>query len=300
MTVEAQIGGAGRREERRPEAPAARWAAGLPAAACLASLAASKLRGRSTLLAVENLAGAEGKALRLARRAALTLSDRVVVAWGEDKEELAEEGLPAGKRVEVAGGGPIWAPRSGIDQCGARLRLGLPPHPAQRLLLFFGSVRPYKGLDVLLRAFSEVLRTGRQPLLVMAGRVGPDWHLYERVIDRRGIRPYLRFFPWAVPLDQAEEFFLAADIVVLPYRHLDGPSGVGALALPFGRPLLVSDLPGLRGLVARRQALVPPANASVLAAAIIRLLDDDALRIEMGADSLRLACALDAGAALAA
>jgi glycosyltransferase involved in cell wall biosynthesis len=150
-------------------------------------------------------------------------------------------------------------------------------------VLFFGLLRPYKGLDVLLAAWREV--TGAQ--LWIAGRP---------MIDLAPLRelagPSVKFVPRFVSDAEQAALFRAADVVVLPYARTErfDQSGVLASALAFGKPVVVSSVggfPELEGTGAVR--LVTPGDAGSLAAALNCLLEDPATRERMSAAALTAA-----------
>jgi glycosyltransferase involved in cell wall biosynthesis len=153
----------------------------------------------------------------------------------------------------------------------ARRALGLPP--TGPVFLFFGIVRPYKGLDLLLDAWPAIEReTGGQ--LVVAGEFWPGTEkLRERIRSRVAAGASIRLHDRFVPDSEVVDFFRAADLVVLPYRSATG-SGIVPIARWSGKPVLGSDLPGLRDVVDPEVdgLLVPPGNADALAAEAIRFV----------------------------
>lgn len=143
----------------------------------------------------------------------------------------------------------------------AREALGIDPHAG--VALFFGHVRPFKGLDVALRAWREV-RT--KPLLVVAGEA---W--WERENEYRalaegldGVRFDFRFIPDA----ELATYFAAGDVVLAPYR-IEAQSGVALTAFHFARPVIATTVGGLPEIIdGANGMLVPPDDPSALAAAV--------------------------------
>jgi glycosyltransferase involved in cell wall biosynthesis len=136
------------------------------------------------------------------------------------------------------------------------------------VVLFFGLLRPYKGLEVLLDAWRGVPRGE----LWIVGRPRIDLApLRARAAER------VRFLPRFVPDPDLPAFFRRADLVVLPYTSTErfDQSGVLATALAFGRPTVLSDVGGFAEVAATGAAeLVPPGDAQALRAALVRLIDD--------------------------
>lgn len=148
----------------------------------------------------------------------------------------------------------------------------------ETVFAFIGALRGYKGVDLLLHAFAAVHARDARAQLILGGRQpGATEGRYFRPAP--GVRLIPRFVDDAV----VQYVLRAADFVVLPYRRVPTSSGVAALALGFGRPVIVPDLPALHEVVrpGREALFFRPDDAADLARA------------------LRDACALD-GAARAA
>jgi len=152
------------------------------------------------------------------------------------------------------------------------------------VILFFGLLRPYKGLDVLLDAFRQV--EGAELWVVGMPRM-PLEPLREAAAQAGGT---VRFVPRFVTDDQIPAYFDRADVVVLPYREID-QSGVLYTALAFGKPLVLSSVGGFTEVGERHGAarLVPPGDASALAAALNELIRDPGERQRLGQAAARAA-----------
>jgi glycosyltransferase involved in cell wall biosynthesis len=156
----------------------------------------------------------------------------------------------------------------------------------RRVVLFFGLVRPYKGVDLLVEAFPA---TPDDAVLLVVGMPRTPIAPLERRARELGIDERVRFVPRFVPDDELPSYFRRADVVALPYREID-QSGVLYTALAFGSPLLLSEVGGFPEIAARGAAqLVEPGNVESLRAGLIELLSDDGRRLAMGEAALRLA-----------
>ncbi|HEX7070543.1 MAG TPA: glycosyltransferase [Rhodothermales bacterium] len=151
----------------------------------------------------------------------------------------------------------------------SRESLGLPADA--EVGLFFGFVRPYKGLEVLLRAMPDVVRARPRFRLIVAGEFYEPKEPYERLLDELGIRNRVEVVDAYIPGDAVGRYFAAADVVIQPYTSAT-QSGVAQVAWQFGRPLIVTDVGGLAETVPHEVAglVVPPGDAAALAGAIIR------------------------------
>ncbi len=152
------------------------------------------------------------------------------------------------------------------------------PRRAALELLFFGLVRPYKGLDVLLDALPHVGHADWH--LTIAGEVWGDAAALGRRIAALPCAGRIEFRPGHVPDDEAADLFARADIVVAPYLSATG-SGVVALAHHYRRPVIASDLAVMREAIEPgRTGWLPPVGD---AAALARLLSDPAMTAQAAA-----------------
>lgn len=157
--------------------------------------------------------------------------------------------------------------------------------PTAPVVLYFGSVRPYKGLDVLLKAIQSLSNIE----LWIVGRPLTGTLERERRLASRA-RCRVRFVERYVDDAEVAAIFAHADLVVLPYRAID-QSGVLALAIGFGRAAIASDIGGF-GELARAHGYprtVPAGDASALARALGELAEDEQARRLLGERARALA-----------
>lgn len=152
-------------------------------------------------------------------------------------------------------------------------------------LLFFGRIEKYKGLGYLIEATKILEKQGVPVKVIIAGR-GSDLENYRSEIAGDACFELREDF---IPMEQVPELFRRANIVVLPYTDAT-QSGIVAMALQYGRPVVATDV-GSLGEVVRdgfNGLLVPPCDAVALAAAIRRLIEDMKLAGEMGKHAVEL------------
>ena len=251
----------------------------------IAILAGAKLRGTPVVITVHNVLGHETNAAdRALSRAAFSFADRLIVHTEENRRQLSEILGVRGGRVEVIPYGPLEVHADEeISREEARRRLGL--QSTGRVALFFGTIREYKGLDVLLRALRTVADATPNVTLVIAGTCWSGWEKYRRIIEELRLERHVRLRLGYVPSSMVKAYFRAADVVVLPYAHFEGQSGVGSIALAFGTPMVVTRTGGLASLVRDEGAVVPPGDEASLARALVACLSDDERLERMSADS---------------
>jgi len=155
----------------------------------------------------------------------------------------------------------------------AREVLGIPP--GQKVMLFFGFIRKYKGLESLLQAMPIVKAYDRDILLLIVGEVWSGeryYHRYVRLIKELGLEENTRFINRYVPNEEVELYFKASDFVVLPYT--DGSaSGILQIAYGMDRPVVATGISVFTDVVedGKTGLLVPPGDENRLAEAIIKM-----------------------------
>jgi glycosyltransferase involved in cell wall biosynthesis len=115
-------------------------------------------------------------------------------------------------------------------------------------LLFFGYIRNYKGLDILIRAFSDNRLRGRNLKLIVAGEFYENETLYRNLVMESGLEKDVIFYNHFIPDPEVGLFFSGADLVVQPYKSAT-QSGVTQIAYYFDKPMLVTDVGGLKEIV---------------------------------------------------
>jgi glycosyltransferase involved in cell wall biosynthesis len=146
---------------------------------------------------------------------------------------------------------------------------GLQIGAEDKILLFFGFIRGYKGLDILLDAMADERIRAAGIRLLIAGEFYEDEKPYMALIEKNGIRDLLLLRTDYIPDSEVRYYLCAADAVVQPYRNAT-QSGVTPLAYFFEKPMIVSDAGGLPDLVPHKQAgLVTRAEPEPLADAIL-------------------------------
>lgn len=221
-------------------------------------------RGRPTVLTAHDVLPREPRRFQhAAQRRLYDRMDAVVAHTEHSRERLAALGVPEGN-LHVIPHGAFHSLASLRPQRPAEL-----PEPSRPVALFFGLLRPYKGLDVLLDAWRG-LEADAELWIVGAPRM-------EVPPLPAGVRIVPRFVTEA----EAAWCFRSADLVVLPYREIEG-SGVLFTALGLGKATLTSDVGGFSELgdAVRR---VPAGDPAALAAALEALLSDPAERDELAA-----------------
>ena len=154
----------------------------------------------------------------------------------------------------------------------ARKILGL--EPGGRYILFFGFIRGYKGLDLLLDALADSRLKERDIRLIVAGEFYGDPKPYLEQIERLGIADRTVLCTDFIPDSQVNRYFRAADIVAQPYKSAT-QSGVTQIAFHFEKPMLVTNVGGLAEIVPDgKVGYVVQPDAKEIADALVRYYDE--------------------------
>jgi glycosyltransferase involved in cell wall biosynthesis len=197
-------------------------------------------------------------------------------------KDLTDGGIDPARIRRVHHGNYIHlCPESDLSQVEARQRVGLRGN--ERVVLFFGTILPYKGLDVLIDAFARIASRERDARLIIAGEPLESFTPYRRRIEDGGIADRVVVDLRYIPFHELAKYFLAADVVAFPYRHIY-QSGVLQLAYGYGRPVVVTAVGGIGEIVSQEHSglVVPAEDVPALANAIQNLLQDSGSAQEMG------------------
>ncbi|MGA7225427.1 MAG: glycosyltransferase family 4 protein [Candidatus Acidiferrales bacterium] len=256
-----------------------------------------KTLGKKIVLTVHNVNQARRDAKdsmlnRLTLRIQYRLADHIFVHTEAMKKELLEEFQVRGGAVTVIPFGINNAvPHTDLTTVAAKRQLGV--KDGEKAILFFGRLRPYKGLEHLLAAYQQLTTRRADYRLIIAGepKKGSEEYLDEILQTIRGMdrqeRMISRF--QFIPDRDTELYFKAADVLVLPYKEIFH-SGVLFLAHSFGLPVVAADVGPFREEIVegRTGFLCNPSDASDLANAIERYFASDLYRnLENRRDDIR-------------
>lgn len=159
-----------------------------------------------------------------------------------------------------------------LPKAEARRMLGL--EPAGRYLLFFGYIRKYKGLDLLLEAMADERIRQAGISLIVAGEYYGDQAYYESLIGQLDIGRQVHLFTDFIPNNEVRNYFSAADCVVQPYRSAT-QSGISQIAYHFEKPMIVTRVGGLPEIVPDdKVGFVTAPEPRAIADAILRFYNE--------------------------
>jgi glycosyltransferase involved in cell wall biosynthesis len=208
---------------------------------------------------------------RFSLRCQYRLSDHIFVHTEKMKTELVTEFGVAKEKVSVIPFGiNDTVPNTSLSTADAKQKLGI--NKDEKTLLFFGNIAPYKGLEYLVSAFTELSRECSTYRLIIAGSVKncqTYWRAVEQSIILSGVGERIIRKIEYVPDEDTEIYFKAADALVLPYTYIF-QSGVLFLGYGFGLPVIASNTGSMQeDVIQNKTGFIHEAkNAAALAEAI--------------------------------
>lgn len=203
---------------------------------------------------------------RLASHRVLAYFDALIVHTEYSKNELIRQGVEESKITVVPHG--VFQKPSEVDGTES------PPSREEFVLLFFGTLKNYKGIDTLIRSLAELDDEVCQRLTVrIVGKPEMDIEPLQSLSEQLDVDRLIDWQPGFVPEEKVPQLFIEADAIVLPYHHID-QSGVLMQALPYGLPVIATDVGGISETITDgiHGRLVPPQEPMALAAAISEVL----------------------------
>jgi D-inositol-3-phosphate glycosyltransferase len=184
---------------------------------------------------------------RLSLKIQYNLSDHIFVHTDGMKSELvADFRIPEENVSVIPFGINNTVPNTSLSIAEAKQQLGV--SSSEKTMLFFGNIAPYKGLEYLIAAFTELLKKDRSYRLLIVGNPkgrASYWNEIRRTIARSGIADRVVEKIEYVPDEATELYFKAGDVLILPYARVF-QSGVLFLGYSFGLPAIVADVGSLK------------------------------------------------------
>ena len=243
-----------------------------------------KLMGRRVVFTAHNINvkerdGGDTFLNRVTLRFMYRLVDHIVVHSTKMKEQLINEyGVLARNVTVIPFGINNHVPSTTLTRDHARKLLGI--NTDRKVILFFGRIAKYKGLDQLIEAYAELRKSSSDALLIIAGNIkgGDDsyWNEVHSSIVKHKLHGSIVQHIQYIPDENVEIYFKAADVLLLPYRSIF-QTGVLFLAYNFGLPAVVTDVGSLKEEIVEGETgfVARPGDVSDLAVTIDRYFKSD-------------------------
>lgn len=158
-----------------------------------------------------------------------------------------------------------------IEKSTAREKLKIPVD--KKVILFFGFIRDYKGLDLLIESMKDL---NDEYLLLIAGEAYGSFKKYDELIEKSGVKNRINLQVRYIPENEIPVFFSAADVCVLPYRTAT-QSGIVGIAYHFDLPVIVTNVGGLAEMVEENKTglIIDKANSGLISSSIKKYFSEN-------------------------
>ncbi|MFH1289773.1 MAG: glycosyltransferase family 4 protein [Nanoarchaeota archaeon] len=242
----------------------AQWWSWFLAPIYLTVMSIAKLRGKRTVLTVHNVSPHERAFWKKwLNSSVISLAAEYIVHSEHNKKVFAKK-LGNHKKINVFPHGTIEMAQPKESRDKLRKKYGF--KKGDNVLLFFGVIRDYKGLDNLLKALSKTPKSFK---LVVAGNPWGGFEKYDKMIKKLKLKDRVHLFLGYNPDKKVAELFKSSDLFVLPYKQFEAASGAGTVGINFGRAMVVTKVGSLPELVKDKKVVATPKNSDDLAKKII-------------------------------
>lgn len=204
------------------------------------------------------------------------LCNQIIIHSHEGKKRITELYAIDHLKISVVPHGDykFFLPEEIITKNEAKQKLNISED--RKTILFFGAIRPNKGLDHLLNALSIVRIEIPKVLLLIVGELSEDYSKYQKIIQKNNLRNSLLEKLEYIPNDRIADFFFAADVIALPYTEVT-QSGVLQIAYAFGKPIVATNVGGFSEVIEDGKSgyLVDAKDDASLASRLIDILSDE-------------------------
>ena len=231
------------------------------------------------------LGGLGARLQSFGQKAAVLEFDRFVAHTAKTVERVLELGVDSSRLVRRSHPPlDLDVPSSVLQECDTYAA----NEQAAHNILFFGSIKPYKGVDLLVEAGIAMSELRRDFTITIAGRPFQSMEALQQRVRQAGVEDLFEFDLNYVSDEQLARYLAKATLVVFPYREIDG-SGALSHAVKFDKPIVASKVGGFTEEPFKDYLeFVPPNDSSALGRSLDRLLSEPGRRAELGKKTLRL------------
>lgn len=218
----------------------------------------AKIRNKKIITSVHNIVNHEsGRIGIIFSRVIYKLSDHLIVHSNENRKTLISQfGVSKNKISQIPLGTLTVYSHKKITRQRARNYFNFKRN--QKIILYFGTIRKYKGLAILLQSFKLVLDVFPSAKLLIAGKNWINWKPYQSLIDKLNLRNHIISHLNYIPTPEIKYYFMAADLVIYPYLSFESSSASALIALNFHKPVVVTRVGGLPQVVSDHKVIAAP------------------------------------------
>ena len=247
-----------------------------------------KLRRKKIILTVHNVLPHESSKLSIFfSKIAFLFVDRFIVHSNHNKISFSHVfNVPLHKISVVPMGIHDMYKIGNLTKIKERKKLNIPND--KNVILMFGHIRDYKGIDDGIKAFYEFNKKIKNSVLVIAGELREDWTKYQKLIDELNLSTYVIKQLKYIDMSEVQSYFIASDLVILPYKDFEAQSGIGNIALTFNKPMVVSNVGALPDLVLNKGAVFNVGDYKSLGNKIYNVFSNKKLYKSLCNDTVKL------------
>ncbi len=241
-----------------------------------------RLKNIKVVISPHDIKPFEGKALTPFLKYVYKTADGIIIHSKEDFKTLNDY-ITENEQSKISnihvGEYSLLSKNISIEE--ARNILGIAEN--KKVILFFGYIRRYKGLDILLESVKILKEKHPEIFLIVAGKDIEGFNKYQKIIDKFDIEDNILKRIEYIPVDETSIYFSAANVVVLPYRNIY-QSGVVYLAYAHSKPVIVTNVGGLPDITEDGKSgyIVEPNNPEDLAGKIDKMFVSPSSLEKMG------------------
>ncbi len=235
-----------------------------------------RLRGKQVIITVHNVSPHEKSILKTFMNNIVYRISHKYIVHSESNKNSLKKIVSSKKQIAII---PHWIIAPVFKETTKlKARKQYKIDSKNKVILFYGNIRWYKGLDILLESFSKIIsKWNNDYTLIIAGPCWQDWDKYQRIIDDNWIHKFIVRIDGFIAEQQTWELFTLSDVLILPYRDFDSQSWVIATNLHFNLPIIVSNLPWLTEVITKKEYTFRVSDTQDLYSKIIKLFQEDNL-----------------------
>ncbi len=246
-----------------------------------------KIRRKKIIITLHNIVPHESSRFdRFLIKMVLKFSDRYIVHSKRNKEQLAHLFHIPVELISRVPMGPhnIYTTDQTWDRETSRRALNI--QKDTKVLLFFGNIRDYKGVDDFIRVCALVKKSfAGQIAGLIVGQPWKSFEKYDQQIEKLGVSENIFSFLEYVPDHDVFKYFYACDVLLLPYKQMHGQSAVGNIAVDLTIPMVVTDVGGLPELVLDEKSVVAPQDVEAMAGRVCEIFTQKKLAEKLKRDA---------------
>jgi glycosyltransferase involved in cell wall biosynthesis len=239
----------------------AQWWSWFLAPIYLTILTIAKLKGKKIIITIHNVKPHEKSFYKVyLNKSVLFLADEYIV-HSQASKDLFLETDETNKPVHIVPTGIMNITPSAKSIHDLRKKYGY-THK-DKILLFFGNIREYKGVDILIKTLALITDTNVK--LIIAGKPWGSFFKYKKLINQNNLQNRIKLFLAYIPESTIAELFKITDVAVYPYREFVGSSGATTIALNFEKAIVITAVGGLNDMVNDQKVIAKPNDIKDLA-----------------------------------